>query len=245
MSKQNIYDNEEFFSSYSKLRNKNNANELIEIPALLEMVPSIKDKKVLDLGCGFGEHCVLYKNKGAKSVLGIDISSKMLDIARQNNNLLGIEYKLLAIENINKIDEKFDIIISSLAFHYIEDFQSVADEAYRILNNGGYLIFSQEHPLNTCFEYGERWTKDENGKKIYANISNYSIDGKRESKWFVDGVVKYHRTFSSIINSLIKAGFVIDLVNEPIPTEDIIKEYPAYNDNIHKPDFLIIRAKKI
>jgi hypothetical protein len=48
-----------------------------------------------------------------------------------------------------------------------------------------------------------------------------------------------------IVNSLIKSGFVIDLINEAIPTEEIIKEHPDYADNIHKADFLVIRAKKI
>ncbi len=44
---------------------------------------------------------------------------------------------------------------------------------YRLLNSGGVLVFSQEHPLNTCFSNGSRWTKDENGNKLFANIARY------------------------------------------------------------------------
>jgi SAM-dependent methyltransferase len=148
------------------------------------------------------------------------------------------------MEDLSELNPSFDLVVSSVALHYIEDFKMVAEQVYRLLNNGGKFIFSQEHPFSTSFTYGNRWTKDENGKKLYANISNYSIDGKRESRWFKDGVIKYHRTFSSIINTLIESGFCIEQMSEPIPSELVMNQYPDYLDNIHKPDFLLIRAKK-
>ena len=80
--------------------------------------------------------------------------------------------------------------------------------------------------------------------KLYAKISDYSVDGKRCSEWFVEDVIKYHRTFSSIINTLINSGFIIEKLLEPYPTEEIIKKYPDYKDNMHKPDFLLIKAAK-
>ena len=74
MAKQNIYDNETFFAGYKKIRdNEANANNLFEIPALFSMMPDVKGKKVLDLGCGFGEHCRQIVNRGAEKVVGIDI----------------------------------------------------------------------------------------------------------------------------------------------------------------------------
>ena len=86
MSVQNIYDNEIFFSGYSKIReNKSNANELFEKPALFSLLPALKDKTVLDLGCGYGEHCMRFVKEGAKKVTGIDISQKMLAVAKAEN----------------------------------------------------------------------------------------------------------------------------------------------------------------
>lgn len=209
------------------------------------MLPCLKGLNVLDLGCGYGEHCMAFIERGADKVVGTDISEKMLEIARKENLSSKIVYKNLAIEDLESMNESFDLVVSSLALHYIEDFNKVTEDVYRLINNGGYFIFSQEHPLSTCFNYGERWTKDENGKKLYANISNYSIDGKRESKWFKDGIIKYHRTFESLVNSLIKTGFVIEEIMEPIASEEIMEEYPGYRDNVHKPDFLLIKARKI
>ena len=91
----------------------------------------------------------------------------------------------------------------------------------------------------------KRLDKDENGNKLFANNTNYSVDGEQESTWFVDKVKKYHRTFSTIINTLIEAGFQINKLIEPVPTPEALKEHPAYNDLLHKPDFLIIKAIKI
>ena len=243
--KQNIYDNEIFFKEYSKIREKeNNANNMFEKPALFSMLPSLKDKSVLDLGCGYGENCIRFVNEGAKRVVGIDISTKMLEIAKTENTHKNISYLNMPMEDIGEIRERFDVVVSSLAFHYVKDFHELIKNIYRLLNDGGVLVFSQEHPLNTCFSTGSRWTKDENGNKLFANISNYSIDGERESTWFVDNVKKYHRTFSTIINTLIECGFRIKKLMEPVPTDKILDDCPKYKDLLHKPDFLLVKAIK-
>lgn len=85
MAKQNIYDNETFFEGYRKIReNEVNANKLFEIPALLSLMPDLRGRKVLDLGCGFGEHCKYFMEAGADHVTGIDISEKMLAVAKKS-----------------------------------------------------------------------------------------------------------------------------------------------------------------
>ena len=245
MAQQNIYDNETFFEGYKKIReNEVNANNLFEIPALFSMMPDLKDKTILDLGCGFGEHCKRFVESGAKKVVGIDISEKMLEIAKQENADSKITYINMPMENISQLKEKFDVVISSLAFHYVEDFAGVVKNIFDLLNEDGIFLFSQENPLCTCFSGGNRWTKDENGNKLYINLSNYGIEGERESSWFVDNVKKYHRTFSSIINTLIETGFTIEKMIEPLPTEDLLKKYPDYKDLFHKPDFLLVKVRK-
>ncbi len=245
MSKQNIYDNETFFEGYKKIRdNKANANNIFEIPALFSMLPDLHDKRVLDLGCGFGEHCMQFVEGGAKKVVGIDISAKMLAVAAEENSNSKITYINMPMEDISEIDGIFDVVISSLALHYVENFEMIVKEVYSKLGENGVFIFSQEHPLNTCFSTGDRWTRNEKGQKLYANLSNYCVEGVHESQWFVDGVKKYHRTFSTIINTLINAGFTIEKVIEPTPTEEILKEHPEYGDLRHKPDFMLVKARK-
>ena len=247
MAKQNIYDNVIFFNEYRKLREReNNANNLFEIPTMISLLPELKGKTILDLGCGSGERCVDYIKRGAVKVTGVDISEKMLSVAQSENSDPNISYLKMPMEDIGAINETFDMAISSLAFHYVEDFQGVVRNVYRLLNGRGVFIFSQEHPLTTCYSgTGDRWTRDENGKKLHANISDYCVEGRKESKWFVEGVQKYHRMFSTIVNTLAENGFGILKMEEPRPSEEILRKYPEYYDLCHKPDFLIVKAIKI
>ena len=245
MAQQNIYDNEIFFEGYRKIREKEgNANNLFEIPALLSMMPDLKGKRVLDLGCGYGEHCKLFVDRGAKRVLGIDISKKMLEIAKAENSDPKIEYRNMPMENVNALNEAFDVAVSSLALHYVEDFYGVVKSIYHLLDRGGVLLFSQEHPLVTCHSRGSRWTKDENGKKIHLNLSDYGVSGERTTTWFVDDLKIYHRTFSEIINTLTEVGFSIEKMIEPLPSDELLEQYPEHRDLFHKPDFLLLRVKK-
>ena len=62
--------------------------------------------------------------------------------------------------------------------------------------------------------------------------------------WFVDGVVKFHRTFSEIINTLTSNGFIIEKVLEPTLDGETLAELPSYASEVHKPNFLLIRARK-
>lgn len=245
MSQQNIFDDPTFFEGYKSIRERVvNANNLFEIPALLSMLPELKGKRVLDLGCGFGEHCKLFVDCGAKKVVGIDISSKMLEVAKQKNSHSKIDYIHMPIENIAEIKESFDVVVSSLALHYVEDFAGVVKSIHALLAPEGVLVFSQEHPLVTCHSGGDRWNRDENGEKKYVNLANYGVEGKRETKWFVDHVEVYHRTFSTIINTLLEAGFAIEQMIEPLPTQAQLERYPDYRDLLYKPDFLLLKVKK-
>ena len=143
-----------------------------------------------------------------------------------------------------ELTEKYDVVFSSLAVHYIEDFNKLVADIYNLLNKDGYFIFSQEHPLTTALLTQNYWTCNDQNDKICYNLTTYSLEGKREVTWFVNGVIKYHRTMSSIINSLLKAGFTIEKMLEPMPSDEIIEKYPSYKKYIHKPDFLLIKARK-
>lgn len=249
MAKQNIFDNDIFFEGYKGIRDREvNANILFEIPALFSMLPELEGKRILDLGCGFGEHCKKFVEAGAVKVTGVDISEKMLEIARNENSAPEIEYINMPMEDIGnllELGEKYDLVVSSLALHYVEDYAGVVENIHKLLNEGGLFVFSQEHPLNTCHAGANRWTRDENGQKIHLNLANYGVEGEKKSVWFIDDVKKYHRTFSTIINTLAENGFMVEKIIEPFPDEEILRKYPEYKDLFHKPDFMLVKARKI
>lgn len=244
MSKsQNIYDNQAFFDGYRKLRgNADSANNIEEKPALFSLAPDLEGKAVLDLGCGYGENCAAFREQGAVTVLGVDISEKMLAVAAKEHP--DIRFVRADMSDLSFISGKYDVVFSSLAVHYIEDFRTFVKGVYDILNVGGYFIFSQEHPLTTAPISGAGWSKDEEGNVLHYNLTDYSRGGKRTTTWFVDGVEKYHRTFSEIINALCSAGFTVEKLLEPVPPQEVVERDKRWEKGFHKPNFLLIKAKK-
>lgn len=243
---QNIYDNEKFYNDYIKLReNEVNANDLLEIPTMKEMLPDLKGKSVLDLGCGYGELSKYFIEMGAKRVVACDISQNMLNLAKQVNNHEKIEYKLLAMENLNSLDEKFDLIFSSLAFHYVENFDKLIKDIYSGLNENGILLFSQEHPLVTATKLPNKDNKklDINGKRFYL-LSDYNVVGIRDIDWNVSGVIKYHRNFKTTINTIIKNGLQILEIDESWARKEAVEKHEKYKYQNDKPYFLFVKAQK-
>ena len=247
MAQQNIYDNEVFFDNFKGLRSDEiNFNEVIETPIITAMLPDMKGKKILDIGCGMGQHAMQYSKAGAASVLGTDISEKMLSFAMENNTADNITYKRLAFEDIAQLDEKFDIITSSLAFDYSQDFEGLMKDVYSLLNDGGYLVFSMSHPISTAYDgVYDRYTRTKDGVRLYANLHNYGIEGERHFKWVVDDYEVYHRKVSTLINAIAKAGFIIEECQESKVPDEILKAHPdMFGGVIHHPDFIFFRCRK-
>lgn len=111
-----------------------------EWETLRKLLPDFKDKRVLDLGCGYGWHCIYAMEHGASSVVGVDISHKMLEVAKEKTHFPQVEYKCCAIEDVEFPEESFDVILSSLAFHYVADYEILVKKIYRILKSGGNLV---------------------------------------------------------------------------------------------------------
>ena len=247
MAQQNIYDNDTFYENFAGLRsNEINFNEVIESPIITAMLPDLKNKKILDIGSGMGQHAMQYSKAGAASVLGIDISEKMLAYAKENNSADNIEYRRLAFEDISSLDEKFDVITSSLAFDYYEDFGKLMKDINALLNDGGYLVFSMSHPISTAYDGTyDRYTRTEDKVRLYANLHNYGVEGLRRFKWVVDDYEVYHRMFSTLVNCIAGAGFVIEECQESKVPEDILTKYPdRFGGVIHQPDFIFFRCRK-
>lgn len=248
MSKQNIYDNEIFYENFKKIRNSDvNFNDIIETPILLEMLPDLYDKSILDIGCGMGQHAKQYSEKGAKSILGIDISCRMLKYARENFYANNITYRQMAMEDIGSLNQKFDLVTSSLVFDYAENFDELMRSIYGIMTDDAVFVFSMSHPMATAYD-GQypRYTSSMSGERLYANINNYFVEGKREITWAVDNYELYHRTFSSIINSILSAGFLIEECRESQISNDLRNRYPEmFGGTVHRPDFVFFRCSKV
>ena len=218
---------------------------MIETPQLFELIGDVKDKEILDLGCGAGNNDRKLIEKGAKSVLGIDLSKKMIEVANKENDLDNIEYKVMSMNDIDKINRKFDLVVSSLAIHYIEDYDNLCKKIYNLLNDGGEFIFSCGHPMDSApilNDYSDNFVII-NDKKYFL-LSDYNNEGKRISHWFVDGVETYHRNMSHLVNGLINAGFKLEKMVESYATDEIIKIKPKYKEQRDHSYYVYFKAKK-
>ena len=242
--KENKYDNEQFFEKYSEMeRSKKGLDGAGEWSELKKILPIFKEKTVLDLGCGYGWHCKYAVEHGADFVLGTDISSKMLEVAIQKNNDARIKYQCVAMEDLDFQTGTFDIILSSLAFHYVENFELLVKNISLWLKKGGEFVFSVEHPVFTSHGTQD-WYYDKDGNILHFPVDNYYYEGKREAVFLGEKVIKYHRTLTTYLNTLLQNGFMFQHIIEPQPPENMMN-IPGMQNEMRRPMMLLISAKKL
>lgn len=241
--KENKYDEEIFFEKYSQMdRSKKGLSGAGEWRQFQKLMPDFRGKRVLDLGCGYGWHCRYAAENGAASVLGTDISQKMLRRAEEMSVGTGIRYRRKAMEDLEFPDESFDIVLSSLAFHYVRDFFRLLEKINSWLVPEGKLIFSVEHPVFTA--YGNQdWYRDERGNILHFPVDRYFFEGKRDAVFLGEKVIKYHRTLTTYLNGLLQSGFSLEQVVEPQPPEEML-DLPGMEDELRRPVMLLISAVK-
>lgn len=242
--KENTYDDERFFAAYSRMpRSVEGLRAAGEWHELRKLLPDFTGQRALDLGCGFGWHCVYAAEHGAAAVLGIDLSEKMLERAREQSAGWPVEYRRVALEDYEYPPEAFDVALSSLAFHYVEDFRVLARKVARTLRPGGAFVFSVEHPGFTA--YGTQdWFYDEAGVRLHWPVDRYFDEGARRTVFLGESVVKYHKTLTTYLNGLLEAGFDILRVVEPEPDPALLDSVPDMRDELRRPMMLLVSARK-
>ena len=198
---QNVYDRPEFFSAYSALpRSVQGLSGAPEWPTLRAMLPALAGSHVLDLGCGFGWFCRWAAEQGAASVLGIDVSQRMLERAKAETQAPAVVYERADLEVFAPTHAHFDLAYSSLAFHYLADLDRLLSRVAASLHVGGYLVCSVEHPMMTAPPL-QGWSQDENGRAAWP-VNGYLDEGPRTTDWLAKGVVKQHRTIATYFDLL-------------------------------------------
>ena len=239
---QNVYDDPEFLAGYATLDRFGAGWETaMEREDVLGLLPDVRGSRVLDLGCGLGLSAVYLAERGAASVLGVDVSERMLAQARSHPR---VTYRRAAIEAFEAPPEAFELVISSLAFHYVADWAGLARRIAGWLAPGGVLVFSTEHPIYMARLPDLGWVTDADGQRRGWAIDRYLDEGERLETWFVEGVRKYHRTLAGLLNGLLDAGLQIERVVEPAPGEAWLAERPEARDERRRPMFILVRAAR-
>ncbi len=242
--KQNKYDDERFFKKYSQMeRSRKGLEGAGEWHTLEKMLPDFRGKRVLDLGCGFGWHCRYAAENGAVSVLGLDLSEKMLERAKKDTSSAAVTYRCQSIEDFDFPENAFDIVLSSLAFHYLASFDEVCGKVRRTLTDGGHFIFSAEHPVFTA-QGSQEWLCDESGTPLCWPVDRYFEEGARTANFLGEEVTKYHRTLTTYLTGLLRSGFELTDFAEPQPGARLLETVPGMRDELRRPMMLIFAARK-
>ena len=240
---QNIYDNDEFFAGYSRLpRSVEGLDGAPEWRALQALLPDLRGRRVLGLGCGFGWFCRWARERGAVHIEGIDVSEKMLARARAATADAAIIYARADLEHLALRTSSFDVVYSSLALHYILDLERLLAEVRQALVIGGSLVFSVEHPIMTAPAL-PGWSTDGAGRKVWP-VTGYLDEGPRSTDWLTKGVIKQHRTLATYVNLLLHLGFALTHVEEWGPSTQQVLERPQLADEHERPPFLLVAARR-
>ena len=240
---QNIYDDEGFFAGYSGLpRSIHGLDMMPEWPALRAMLPEPGGARVVDLGCGFGWFCRWAAVQGAASVLGLDVSAKMLARARAETADPAITYQHADLDRLALPEVSFDLAYSALTLHYLENLAGMLAVVHRALVPGGAFVFSAEHPIYTA-PVSPGWATRADGGKTWP-VDHYLSEGPRSTDWLAKGVVKQHRAVATYLNLLIEAGFTIVRVVEWAPGPEQIAAHSEWADEVERPPFLLVAARR-
>lgn len=231
--------------------------DYLNTPSFFEILPDIKGMRGIDIGCGEGSNTRLLAKQGA-IIEAIDIAPVFIEKAKalEKEYPLGINYSVASATQLPYQNESFEFATSFMCLMDLPDQEKALMEAIRVLKPGGFFQFSIEHP---CFKTPHlKKVKTESGKTYAYEIGDYFSEtkGKIEEWIFGDApneiksrmskfkVPNFHKTLSFWINTIIKSGFLIEQINEPYPTDDIILRKPSMQGAQVVSYFLQIRCRK-
>jgi len=217
---------------------------------MLSLIGDVKDKKVLDAGCGYGYYSVLLAKRGA-TVTGIDISEKMIELAKENAYTASAACQFLVcdMQDLSVFTENsFNMVISSIVVGYLDNLKKAFSEVFRVLNPNGVFAFSENHPL-----LKGSWEKDSKGKRLHWNIDNYFNRSIRTIEWKtmnakIIETSSRHRTVQDYFDALTASGLVVERIVEPEPAKPtnsndrVSQEHYARAKRI--PIFILFKARK-
>lgn len=192
-----------------------------------------------------GWFCRWAAEQGAASVHGVDLSTNMLERARSMHDFGVISYQQADLDALRLSPGSFDLVFSSLAFHYLTDLDWLWREVATALAPGGRLVFSVEHPMFTApmALAGDGWIHPDDGQNVWP-VDSYLVEGPRTRNWLTPGVIKQHRTMSTYINTLACCGFEILELVEWGPTDAELADRPELREERDRPTFMLVSTRK-
>lgn len=223
----------EYADEYSEAIKDNIYNAHFERPSLFSMLPELKGLKVLDMGCGPGVYSRELIEKGA-IVTGVDSSEKMIELTKTNApKAINIYVQDLNEGLPNEKSSVYDIVLSPLVIHYIQDLKQLFSEVNRVLKPNGVFVFSTHHPF----------------LDFKSSVSgNYFETEYLSQMWNTVGskvkVEFFRRPLSELFSAIEQSNMSVISLNEGNPVEEMksVSE-KVYNKLKTTPAFIFIKCQ--
>ncbi|MHB1430932.1 MAG: class I SAM-dependent methyltransferase [Streptosporangiaceae bacterium] len=237
-----LYDNPSFFARYQQMRQASaGLNEDLEQPAMARLLPDVRGLTVLDLGCGDGALARKLAQAGARRVLGVDASERMLALAT-SSPCPRVTYLHADLEALHRPPQSADLVVSSLALHYVRGYRALAGRIASWLRPGGHLVFSIEHPACTAPNPMTGWLATASGTAW--PLDGYADESARTQRWLGADVVKYHRRTATIVDAILAAGLALTGLDEPAPDDAAVARRPDLAQHRRRPPLLVLAARR-
>ncbi len=220
-------------------------------PAFFAFVGPVAGLDVLDAGCGEGTNTRLFARAGARMV-GVDLSAAMIERARATEQAepLGIRYAVGSFTELSGIeDAAHDLVVSTMALMDSPDLDAALAAFARVLRPGGRLCFSVTHP---CFTNAAMGFGEEDGVS-FLRVRAYAVESPVVETWKFGAapegtppfrIAYFPRTLSTLVHAVLGAGFRLDGLAEPCPTEEACRAHPRLARYRTIPHFLYLGARK-
>ncbi|HUO67233.1 MAG TPA: methyltransferase domain-containing protein, partial [Gammaproteobacteria bacterium] len=210
--------------------------DVLNTPAFLEMLPPVEGLSGLDVGCGEGANTRTLAKRGAK-LTAIDIAPAFVEAAvdAERREPLGIEYMVASAGSLPFANGAFDFATAFMSLMDVPGYAAALHEVNRVLRAGGFFQFSILHP---CFFPPNRaLIADDEGRTTAVQLRGYferaefveqwtfgAAPPEERAKWPLFTVPSFHRTLGDYLNTMLDAGFAIERVGEPCPSDEVLRE---------------------
>jgi SAM-dependent methyltransferase len=210
-----FYDEGDVFDSYRSAVAPGpwSANFVMEEPALLDAVGDVRGLRILDLGCGDAAIGRRLLDAGCRGYLGIDASARMTEAARTALRGTAGQARCGAIERFSAPADSFDLVISRVALHYVEDLDAALSACRGCLAREGRMVFTVVHPVITSHDA----RPDSEEPRTSWVVDDYFEPGPRHQDWLGTRVAWHHRTVEQYVASFQRAGFTLTALSECPP----------------------------
>lgn len=210
-------------------------NAYYERPATISLLPEVQGQRVLDVGCGPGVYAEWLLSRGAE-VVAVDASPRMVALARARTEGRAAVHQADVGSPLSFLEAgDFDLVLAPLVMDYVQDWRATFRDFCRLLRSRGHLVISVTHPFfDFTYHQSERYFDTE---LVSCEWNGFGVRPVR--------MPSYRRSLEETLNPLVEAGFQIEQLLEPKPTEQMRHTDPRHFEELSRqPSFLCIRAMK-